>query len=863
MNRRGLQYLGVLSAGLVIAYIVISMMINFEGLYTKFRQHISDIGYDSKVSSIDVSHFPTPTVVLGGVEIPGIFSAKKLYLKFSVFSILTLNPSISSIEAEDVHIHTSGANMMHHESAVIRMFQLFPHLPNIDFKHITLDDRMAGTSEDVKTIKIRPNSSFNNITIYWTDKNYTNISYNKKDRLEVKIITVSPSHKIDFLETYDENLKLVSGTIDYHINNLRDHISSNYRDLDLLITQIASTEPMHMTCNFGIDHGGMLVRNINLKSESISMTGEADFFDGTKQDRLNLHFDIIDLTKLLKSPDMASIQLSKSKEELKLQNLNGIINVTVDNIKLSNFDIANVSLKGASDGLKLNIEEFVGLIDKDGKFNVSGFVTQNKYRSKFDGNLEVDYPDANALMSKLGYPISTNAVKSPLMIKSDIVATPIDYKLTNLYTTIGQVTSNGSASIKLIGATPRLALALNFSAIDFSNVQYPILVPVVNYFKSLANDMHDKEYLSKYIPLRKIGYIGNFDFIFNNPVISGEVVDKVHFICDAFDGMLNFGSLYYQNGKNYLMGNGKLAASGLKPLVTLRITDGEFSTNSLALGNILENLSKASVEYGFDKVTLDLAMTLKSLTQGGANFKNFYIASSNDGNLFNISGLQGIYNNGNFTSSGSMLLDSMTLSLAYAYSNFNSNDLDQIYPLSVFGIRDGWFSTNGTISANGNNVAQFIYSLYNKSEFVGSTVSWYGFDFDGFVDLINVKDYDKTNMLVDAKKFTSSGITNIPKISGSYEVDHGIIKFTDVQYGTKHTSCSAVATYNIYTDAVDVTTSVIFQPTIMDRNRAPAPIEIVLHTSGNIAAPVKEVSVGIARQQQHLKRIGDIHKNNN
>ena len=859
MNKRLLQYFGIFLAILATIYVGVSMTINFEGLYTKFHTQIADIGYDAKVASIEVSHFPTPTVVLGGVEIPGVLTAQKLSLKFSIFSILTLNPSISSIDASDVHIQSSGASAMHHENAIVRMFQIFPRIPNTDFKRVVITDKKSGLSENVQSIKIRPNSSFGNITIYWTDRTYTNISYNQKAHLEVKIATISATHKVEFLETYDESLKLMSGTIDYHIDNIRDYINDNYRDLDLLITQIASTEPAHITCDFGPEPDGLMVRNINFISDSIAMTGAADLFEGDKQDVLNLHFTKVDLTKLLKSPDMESIQLSKSKSELKLQSLNSLLNITADNIHLSGFDISNVILKASSDGVKLNISECDGVIEKDGKFNLTGAVTQNQYRSQFNGSVNFSYPDANDLMLKLGYAPAKSANKAPITLMADIVATPIDYKLTNVYAKMGQISANGEASVKLIGSIPRLTLALNMSPIDFGNSQYPIISPIADYFKSLTIDMHDKEYLSKYIPLRKIGYIGNFDIILNNPIIGGQNIDKIHFICDASKGVLDFQSLYYQNGKNHLVGSGKLVSTGLKPVITLRVTDGEITTDDLSLGNILSSLNKASTTYGFDKVTLDVALTLKNLTQGSANFKNFYVAAINDGNLFNISALQGYYNTGNLTSSGSIFLDSMTLSLAYAYSNFNINDLNSIYPMSVFGIKDGWVSSNGVISASGETVDKFIYSLYSKSDIVASTVEWYGFDIDGFVDAVSAQGYNKANTNVDAKKFASSGVTNISKITGGYEIDHGVIKFTDATFTTKHTSCSVMASYNIYNSVTDATMKAIFSPLTRDVYHPPQPIEVVIHASGNIASPTRDVTVGAVKREAP-KKVDLLHK---
>ena len=175
--------------------------------------------------------------------------------------------------------------------------------------------------------------------------------------------------------------------------------------------------------------------------------------------------------------------------------------------------------------------------------------------------------------------------------------------------------------------------------------------------------------------------------------------------------------------------------------------------------------------------------------------------------------------------------------------------------MGVFGIKDGWASSNGVISANGDTVAKFIYSLYSKSNFVASTVVWYGLDIDGFIDVVNSPNYDKTNINADAKRFASSGITNISKISGNYEIDHGIIKFMDTTFSTKYTSGIAAASYNIYNSSVDTTVNAIFSPVGRDRYHPPAPVEVTIHTSGNIDSTVKEVGVGSVKHEIDKKGV--------
>ena len=834
---------------------------NFEEIYQKFHQQIANVGYDAKTPSVQISHFPVPTVIVGDVDINGIFKAKKLSIKFSILSILTLNPSIDLITASDVDISVTGVNKLQHETTLIRLFQILPELVNIDMKNVRLHDRHADTTENIAFLHIRPHDTYN-VVVNWTDRLSTLVSYNKQAaHLEVKIATTAPEHKVEFVETYDETYKLLSGTISYKIGNLRDYISENYMDLDLLITQIASKESIQITCDFAPTDNGMAVRNINLTSNSLGATGSADLSADTKQDVWNLSFTKINLNNLLKAPDMDSITASKNKAELKLKDLNSIVNLTADNITVGDFLVSGVKAKASSDGTKLNIDECSGLIDTDGTFDLAGSVTQNQYRSKFDGKINLTYPNVNDIMTKIGYRYSQSSAISPLSIKSDIIATPIDYKLTNLVAKMGTIGANGSAAVKLIGDTPRINLALNFSPIDFESKEYAVISPMMDYFKSLTLKMHEKEYADKFIPLRKIGYLGNFDIGLMGPIIGGKSVDKIHFICDVSAGMLNFTSIYYQDGPDNLTGGGKLISTGLKPMIVLHIDDGELYTDSLSLSNIISAVDHANTRYSFDRVSLDFAIALKHLKQGTADFKNFYVAAINDNQLFNISALQGYYNTGSFSSSGSIFLDSMSLNLAYAYTNFNIKDLNPIYPTSIFGITDGWVSSNGTISATGDTLAKWIYSFYTKSDFVASAVKWSGFDMDGLAKLANTTGYDSTNLAKDAATYASSGNFNIEKISGGYEVNQGVIKFSDVTFNTNIVTGTAIASYNIYSSDLDATITTAFSLPPTSRYNSPEPVDVIVHSYGNISSLKKDVNVD--KLQHALGKRWDGSKNAN
>jgi hypothetical protein len=89
---------------------------------------------------------------------------------------------------------------------------------------------------------------------------------------------------------------------------------------------------------------------------------------------------------------------------------------------------------------------------------------------------------------------------------------------------------------------------------------------------------------------------------------------------------------------------------------------------------------------------------------------------------------------GEFQSSGSLRMDALNLNLSYAYNDFNLKNTQNIFPLSLFGLKDGWISSNGTISTSGDSLDEVFYNLYTKSTFVGKNLIWDNFNVDKLID---------------------------------------------------------------------------------------------------------------------------------
>ena len=194
-------------------------------------------------------------------------------------------------------------------------------------------------------------------------------------------------------------------------------------------------------------------------------------------------------------------------------------------------------------------------------------------------------------------------------------------------------------------------------------------------------------------------------------------------------------------------------------------------------------------------------------------------------------------------SSGNIFLEKMTLNLAYSYNNFNMNDLNIIYPPSLFGIKDGWASTNGTISTNGDTIAKILYNLYTKSEFVGSNIEMSNMDLENIATIVSSPNYEtNNNIIADAKTSLSNGSTLISTATGGYEIERGIIKFPNITFSTKSTSNTLATSYNIYDTTIDSLLKTTFSQPTKEKYSQSIPINLTIHTHGKITSPQQEIT---------------------
>lgn len=824
-------------------YLSIAFIVDYEGIYQKFRKQMAQAGYNIKASHINVERFPLPKIEALDISVDDNFMAKKLEIHFSPLSTLSFKPEVKIIQVDGAKLllHDTRVNFLSHAPMVAKLIEIAPKMPKVTFNNVAVIDEVTKETTRLNNVFIDPKAPGNQVTFSWDKNSITKVSYTSIDKgVNVQINYSGPTYNMKLSEIYTSG-KLKTGTLRYNIRNLQEFMHDRYQDVDLLFTKIKSVEPAEVNCKFVVNTDRVRFSNIKIQSKSIDMYGNIDIYDSEKSDEINLEFEHINLTDLLEAPNMQHSKNAKQKEKLGLETLTRNINLIAKKVNIGNTYVKDFVFQASLARKKMKVNKFKGMIGQgEGEFDASGDITQNQYRSLFDGKVHFEHKDLNMILNDLGYGEYATKKEANFVLTSNIKATPIDYKLNNLLMKIGAFNASGKASVKLIGSVPRINLALSLSALDLFDKDIPVLNNIVKYFSSLTYGMKEKNYLQKFIPLREIRYLGDLDITFNNIMIGNTEVDKLRLITALSPGNIILNSLYYQDEGSYLTGVGYIGAAGIKPKIEFNVAESYLITEKFNFHNILVFLQSLYKEYDMEKVEFKTKFTAQKIKQKDLEFDDFHIKARNNGILWNIESLKGKYAEGSFDASGSLRLDAMNFNLAYAFNDFNLKSVSKLIPFYVFGIEDGWMSMNGMLSTNGSSPDELFYNLYTKSAFLAKNVEWNNFNIDGLIAHTSDATYSKDKLPEDTNYFMSRPKTTMKFLDGMIELDNGLFRISEVDFETNRTKADSDAQFNIYDKKLSINTRFMFRPAASSLYDSRIDVSFPMKVSGILGDSKKE-----------------------
>lgn len=832
--------------GLILTYsiyVIFVVLANYESIYLDLRSKFAELGYKVNMPDIVVEHFPTPRILIKNVSIDEVVLIETLDMPIHPLSVLTLNPRVSSINVSNVRFYTFNHEMdfRNHERLVKQLIKRVPNLPKSSFRNVSIINNVSKEETKFKYINIDPESNSNQLSAKLESGIKFKVHYvGTSDGVKVSIDKEGSNYSLNISEIYRGG-RLIEGIFRGKISNLKNYVDNEYPEHDFFLTDVNSDESVEVSANFEVDNDLMGFNDIKIKSKSIDMIGKIDLYDSNYPDRFSLRFKDLNLKTLMAAPNLKSIDMSKQKGQIHLDQLTRIFNVRADRIAIANTVLEDftMDLDVAQNQVKVN--EVKSKIKDRGEFKVTGNITQNLYRSMFQGDLKLKHSDLNEILNQIGMEQYATKNAVPFMLKSRIAATPIDYEFYNSFVKVGNSNIEGSSSFKFIGSFPRLNVSLSASSLDLLDENHPILSNIVSYGKKIVTESKSTSYLKKFIPIREVGFLGNVDLTFNDLKVQDEIVDKFRIITEVSPGSLLFSSIYYQDEKSFLSAVAHLSARGVQPEFRFHVGEMLLHTDKFNMNNIHKFLSSLRDDHDIGKVKISGIVNSANIKRSDGNLSDMHLKLRNDGILWNIDSIKAKYAGGTFESSGSLKLDKMNLNLAFAYNNFNLKALSSIFPFAIFGISDGWASANGVISTYGQDLNELLYNLYSKSSFQGRRFKLANLGIDKFVSKIEKDKYSPKDIDKDIKNIFSNNPGTMNVIDGEIELSKGLFKLSDLDFETNRAAAEGFGEYNLYDNNIGLDLKYEFTPRtkygfIMGRK-----IKLNQKASGSVTNPKSEV----------------------
>lgn len=839
---------------LAIFAIIISLIISasFSMLFlsdynTVYKNFLSNIKVDvaaKSITPIKINKFPYPYIVIDSINEEGKIELQNVEIRFSLVSLLKLKPEISNLKigTARVNLQNQEWDFINHEKLISEFLKKGGTKVNIDIANLYLLNELNNPEVIIKDLSLLKDGSFkgqiNSADIF------TGYFLENKNEIKFQVHFTNSDYEAKLVESYDKDFKLVSGNVDCNIKKLANFLASYLPDVRMMFAKLTDIETVNIKFDITPSNESISLKNIIVSSQSIDGKGQIILSKlPSISSLIELKFPKIDLGQLLVNEASESLA-EKALSSHKLSFAGKLLktDISVETVNLSETDkLSDVKFLSELEGGKLIIEGFTGKIDSDGHFSLIGEVEQNAYRSLFEGKVHIKHRDLNNILENIGYTQAKVEKITPFILTSDLKCTVIDFYLQNLNLKTDDLKMSGSISSKFIGATPRVKAALNFSSIDLNKHDYPVISPLQQFVWGFSQNMKDSNYLNKFIPIRTISYLGNFDIIFNNLLLNGKSLGKVNLLMNVAPSKIYIDNLYINTGIEFISTNLSLQAGGVKPEFDVKINDGIISGNFLSPAVLLDYRNSLLKDYSVDKVLVKIDGALSQFTQGDIKLEDVRFKIENDNILFKLSDLQAKTLGGNFKGEGSILLEPYTLNFVYALNSIDLPELSKILPQGLYN-NVGRASINGMFSTNGDSLEKLLYNLYVKSSFVLKDTTINKFNIDGFVEDITNKDYNVQNLDSDIRHALLTGQTDVSSLDSDLELAKGVLTLKNTKFQTKYTSAALSASINIYDFGLNLTSAFSFYP--MDKvqgeiNKSYNPVRLNIKAMGTIFEPQK------------------------
>lgn len=828
---------------------VVMNYLNYDAATNHFAKELQIS--PANIAKIKLIKFPIPHLHIDYIKENGRIELENVEIHFVPLSLLTFKPQISVVKVYNAKLYTDAEsfNIVNHDQIIASFIK--SSMPDIDFdvKNLTILNQNNQAILTFSNCNLHNNSSLSKGTSFGgTVSNIGKFSgafETKDEQIDFNLKITNADFDFHLSEIYT-NFRLSSGKGEYLIRNMANLLHQLIPDLDSIARRFKKSEMVNIKFDIMPTEQLLKLENVIIGSNPFAGSGViylSKYPNITSM--IKLHMAKIDTQSLLTTTSDFN-KLSDSVYDLRFifGDKSVDTNIIIDQIMLGNGEILNNTklALNLNQGIFL-VNDFSGTINSGGSFKFVGKITQNSVRSIFDGTVYLQHSDLNSVLKTLGHQEAVSDQVTPFTLSSDLRLTLIDVYLQNFLLQIENTKVSGSITTRFIGSMPHLMASLDFSSIDLSKKGYPVLSPIIDYAKSLFQDMKDQSYLSKYIPIRTVSFLGTLDINFNDLQFGEDLFSKAYILANISPGNIEINNFDIRKGQDYLNVSGNLLASSIKPKFTVKINDGTLNVDFLTPGSMLNLRNKLLSNFDLEKIDLNIDCNLSKIVQKSLILQNLKVDLDNNNNLFNLSDISADVLGGKLQATGNITLEPYSINFVYA---LNSIDLAKLSSALPKGWLDtyGGLSINGSFSTSGNSLEELLYQLSSNSEFLVKNSKINNFSIDQLVEKVNGKTYNSASLQEDVDIALSQGQTELLNMQGKLQLEKGVILMKNAVFNTKYTSGSVASAINIYT--FQVALSSIFSFYLKDFGLDISPkkdkdstVSIKVYAKQNVLAPVK------------------------
>ncbi len=841
---------------LVIISLIITGIVSASIAFTDFTKLYQEFVKSTRIdiatleaNNFRIIKFPVPYLVIDEVKQDGKVALKDIKIEFLLSSLLRFKPEISELTIGEavVHLNNNDVNFLSHSEFISELILKNALSVKAKINKLTFVESDNDIPLIIDNFNFSSESKIANFEGVIDNVGRINGSFeNSADNVIFKMDVQDTSYDFKLNEIY-KNGVFEGGSAELKTTSLSSKIAKLVPDFSNVESYLNSNEEVKI--NFGIKpiKQGLIIESIVISSDSLQGKGDMKISkDPTFVSEINVEFSKLDLANWLKSKkDRSALGTARfganNRMDFSKNNLN--VSFVAQAVKIDeNNSLSNVNLKVKVESGKFVIQDFSGEVDQDGKFNLSGAITQNSFRSIFNGKIVLNHKDLNDFAEFFGGKDVRTDKPIPFSLASDIKFSSVDLSLQNFLIKTRETEVMGSLSSKFIGNSPRTNASIRFTSANIDENSFPVLSRAVAYVSNLLEDMKDETYLNKFIPIRKISSISSFDITFDHLTLNKKLYENVNFALDLSPGRVSVEQLYITDGTDWIDTNLTLEAQSIRPSVKIDINNGSIAVDFLSAPAMLALKQKILNNFDLSKIDIATRFSLARVYQGDFGLNRVVFLARNDKNLIDISKFEADLFGGRLQSSGSILLQPYTLNFVYALNSAQIEQISKLLPKEMIN-SGGVISASGMWSTNGEKLDEQLYNLYTKSNIVTKDITLNNFSIDNFIQVLGDPNYNIGAFDDDLNKTLLLDKTQMSDLQANVELSKGIFTLSSMAFKTKYSIGQGAATFNLYDFNLDISSNFSFylaKPKYGRSSTDYAPAKMSVTAKGNFFNPKKE-----------------------